>query len=146
MQDIDFSRGIWAVMSSPGYGLIIGSIPLLYAAASSMVLDLIKKRTCVVIDPCFGFKADAIPIQGPQGMGMTFFRQCTPLANCMGPGRLITVIESALLFEDMEDTDQRRHKGLVEQLMQQITAARAREAGIIPAGPGDMPSGPIIQS
>jgi len=144
MQNIDFESGIWAVASAPGFGLVLGAIHL-DTALMENIEEHIAARHPVFISPCFGFKADVIPVQGPQGMGVSIIRQCTPLANCAGPGALTTVVESVLLFKDMTAEDKSSHKALVEQLLQQLTAIRLEKAGIKPAGLGDMPNGPIIK-
>jgi len=152
MQSIDFDRGIWAVAATPSMGLVIGSLHFTLDLlgddeevneqnAIPAVQGAILEGTPVIIDPCFGLKSDAFPVQTPQGPGMTMFRQAFPLANLQGPGKLHTRITSALLFFEMEEAERRRHKVLVEQLVAQLAAARAEQAGIKLAGPGDMPGG-----
>lgn len=157
MSRIDFETGIWAVASTPGMGLVIGALHFtldLLTDESDLdegnvipaVQGAILEGTPVLIDPCFGLKSDAFPVQTPQGPGMTMFRQAFPLANLQGPGKLYTRITSVLLFSEMEEDERRRHKGLVEQLVAQLAAARAQQAGIQLAGPGDMPGGKLPRS
>lgn len=159
MQDIEFDRGVWAVVAAPGFGLLIGALhfPDILVTPSltedsdkesrtiSALMPLITEHIPILIDPCFSFKADSIMVQTEQGPATTYMRQCTPLANCVGPGKLRTAITSALLFNEMEKHDRERHKSLVQQLITQLMHARMQAAGITPAKPGDMPSGPVGQ-
>ena len=142
MQDEIFDRGVWAVVAAPGYGLLIGSFePADYPDQD--VDNIIQNRQPITLDPCFVFEAKSMMVQTPQGPATTYMRQVMPMANCVGGGKLITVIDSALLFHMMEKGDEERHKGLVLQLLQQLVAARAKATGITLVGAGDMPSGPI---
>lgn len=129
-------------MAAPGFGLVIGSFnPDDYEDQD--IDNIIQNRQPITIDPCFGFKAESLMVQTPEGPATTYMRQVMPMANCRGSGKLLTVIDSALLFRDMEKLDQERHKSLVLQLLKQVMTARAQQSGISLAGPGDMPRGPI---
>jgi len=132
-------------MAVPGYGLVIGAFDA-GQFPDQDVDNIIQNRQPVIIDPCFTFKADSVMVQTPQGPATTYMRQCMPLANCMGGGKLLTIIESALLFNKMEKADEERHKGLVKQLLDQLAHTRMQAAGIVAAKLGDMPRGPIGQS
>lgn len=144
MQDIDFGRGVWAVISVPSHGLLIGSMDFwrdgLTADDLELLANALAKRGPVDINQCFGLRAEVVPVQG----GVTFFRQCYPITGHMGPAKITTIIDGALLFSQMAEDDQKRHKHLVEQIAGQLAAARAQEAGISIAKPGDIPRGRIL--
>lgn len=156
MQSIDIDRGIWAVVYTPDVGALIGRLnfpfdilneqdeaPATPEQASGAVQAVILEGTAVLVDPCFGFKLDIVPMNTPHGFGTTMLRQAYPLANMNGPGRIYTRISGAMLFCEMKDEDRLRHKGVVEQLLSQLMAARAQQAGIKLAGPGDVPNGRV---
>jgi len=137
MQDINFEDGVWAVIVTKGMGTVIGGAQV---ADTEELTYCVNEGLIVDVNPCFGLNVETVPVQGPQGMGMSLVRQCVPLGNCAGGARLLTSISGYITFESMTEEDKRRHKGLVSQLMAQLMSARAQASGIITAGIGDIPN------
>jgi hypothetical protein len=72
-----------------------------------------------------------MPVQGPQGMGINRIVICQPIDGCSGPSTIEIVADYCHWFMDMNSDDLRRHKGIVEAGLAQMTEARAREAGLV---------------
>ena len=144
MQDVDFDGGLWAVITMAGGKKVIGEI--VHPKDELELVGAINKRELVTVHNTFEFFATMMPVPPPQpGMppGMTRIVQAMPVDNCREPAKIMTIIEGVHLFSDMKEQDRVRHKELVKQILEQLTAARFKEAGLSLAGPGDMPRGPI---
>lgn len=143
MQDEDTERGVWAVVSAPGFGLLVGEIHFVHRsmALAETLTDALWHSQPVLIKPCYRLIQLSLPHRGPEGStGTQFIQQCAPMANSLGASRLVTVIQGVLLFDEMEKGDLQRHKCLVEELESALMAARAERANI--KLPGDIPVGP----
>lgn len=83
------------------------------------------------LDEAVELIAMVMPVQGPQGMGINRIVICQPIDGCAGPSTIEIVADYCHWFCDMNDEDLRRHKGIVEAGLAQMTEARARESGLV---------------
>lgn len=128
MQDIDFDRGHWAVVTAVGGKKYIGCFNM----ELEDVLKSIEENRPMVLYQAFEFINATMPVQGPRGeVGMQRISQCAPPNNCIMPDQLWVRVGDAQFFGDMEPQNLERHKGLVEQAMAQSMQARLQSSNIV---------------
>ena len=87
-----------------------------------------------------------LPVQGPQGMAIQHLTHCRPVNQCSGPSTLWVTPFAVHFFSDMTEEEQKRNKGLVDNIVQATKRARAEQAGIQLAGPGALSRLPKLNS
>lgn len=148
MQSTRFEDGVWAVVHSGGkkyVGKIASYCLNEDAEVHQAVIATLDESDTVEIDGAFELVTMAIPVRGPQGMGLSHSVHVVPVDGCLGPAKKMFLKATAIhLFEDMQPEDVERHKNLVEQFVAQLEEAKrtasAAKAGILMAGPGSLPT------
>lgn len=115
----NFEAGFWLVAGCGGKKYI-GRARGERAISGPMYLDEAVELITMVL-----------PVQGPQGMGINRIVICQPIDGCAGPSTIELVADYCHWFADMNDDDLRRHKGIVETGLAQMTESRARESGLV---------------
>lgn len=127
MQDTDFDSGLWALVATPTFGLLIGELD----CPEAKVDGILREDKILAIKNCAQLEAKLVPIQtGPNQMGFQHVAQAIPIGACTSLVSIKTKFTGYVLFKDMKEPDRNRHKGLVKDLAKQLQEARAREAGI----------------
>ena len=128
MQDINFEAGVWAVVTTAGGKKLIGSIP---GVGTEWIIESIEKRRPITISPAFELLATHMPIQDQHGnVGFRHIVQCAPIDAC-NEATMVHVIASGVhLFNEMQEEDRNKHKGLVMTLENMLLEARLKAIGI----------------
>ncbi len=123
MQDTDFETGFWAVIGTQGFGMLIGNL-------REDPADRSEPEEMLHIESAYQLKSEVVPVQTPQGMGMSSVRQLIPLGDCTGSVNVRAHIGGYIAFKDMSDTDRARHIKLVIDLEKRLMEMRLQNAGI----------------
>jgi hypothetical protein len=128
MQDIDFDGSHWAVITA-----LTGKKYLGYFKESlTDVVEAMEVNKPLKLHQAFEFTNAMMPVRGPNGeQGMNRLSQASPPNNCIAPDDMWVLIGDLQFFEDMEEVNRDRHKGLVEQAMAQSMQARMQASNIV---------------
>jgi hypothetical protein len=135
MPDIDFDAGVWAVVRTPGGDKFVGNIEFTRVnegtTARGVLEHAIRNGIPLRLDPAFELIKSHVPVKLPTGqVALDQLVQLTALDNAIAPSPILTVITSAHLFSEMHELSRERHKGLVNDIMSQLTKLRVRELGL----------------
>lgn len=138
MQDIDFERGLWAVVYLSGGKKLIGCVEVLAAGYQLATLGIVTSKSqettpgWVTVSPAFELITTAMPYvdQAAHTEGMKRFVQVMPLDNCLHPSTVHVKVEGMHCFRDMESDDRVLHQDLIKAVMRSLQEARAQRAGI----------------
>ncbi len=146
----DDEDGVWAVVADAGgkkyIGRITGNPRFEGDDHIKRLVDNIADRTPISMVDAWSYIEMDLPTNGPQGLAVQHITHCRPANNCVGASSFLIVPTLVHLFSEMRGVDRKRNKDLVENVTRQveesIKEARAQNAGLTLAKPGDMPHGP----
>lgn len=145
MHDIDFGKGLWAVIVYGGGKRIIGSIDDVFTPRLR-VLERADSGNMLRVDNAFNFVSELMPVPvGPGQMGMRRICEVAPLDNGLEPATMHVRPEAIRFFDDMTTADREMHQDMIVAVLKQLEEAKkaraAQRSNIVLAGPGDVPRG-----
>ena len=101
------------------------------------IQDSIMGTGWVLVKPVYQY----IELLGPSPEGLQRLIQVLPIGPLANDIAMNVKPSDVAYFDDMQDTDQKKYKSLVEKARAMMKATKARDSGIVPAR--TMPGGQI---
>jgi hypothetical protein len=134
----DAENQVW-IVAAQGNKAYIGQIyknpTQSIAELKNRVIDGMKLEPIALVN-AYELIVDSHFIPTQQGMGKVDVCFLRPVDNCLHGVRIYLLADRVHFFADMSEDSQRRNKKMVDDLQQQLQAARLKESGLVLATGG----------